>query len=78
MMRGMVGRWAVALIACAVMGAAQAKLPPPPVDQAKAEEAKAKEAAAAKLEAEQLGKAQDRAVENYKMQKGKAAAAEKK
>jgi len=78
MMRSMAGRWAVALIACAVMGAAQAKLPVPPVDQAKAEEAKAKEAATAKLEAEQLGQAQDRAVENYKKQKDKAAATEKK
>ncbi len=78
---GKAGRWMVALIACAAMGAAQAKLPvAPPSDEqkAKAAEAKAKADAAAKLEAEQLGKAQDRAAENYKKQKGKAATTEKK
>jgi len=69
------GRWAMVCFACVVMGAAQAKLPAPSEEQkAKAAEAKAKAAAAAKLEGEQLGKAQDRAVENYKKQKEKSAA----
>jgi hypothetical protein len=62
-------------VACAVMGVAQAKLPAPSEDQkAKAEEAKAKAAATTKLEGEQLGKAQDRAVDYYRKEKGKAAA----
>lgn len=69
------------LVACAV-GVAYAKLPPPPpVAPAKAEEAKMKAAEAAKKEAELLGKAQDRAVERYKREKGiktSAAAAPKK
>ncbi len=79
MKRGMAGRWVLALTACAVMGAAQAKLPPPSDEQkAKAAEAKAKADEAAKVEAEQLGKAQDRAAENYKKEKGKATATEKK
>ncbi len=80
-MRETAGRWAVAVIACAVLGAAQAKLPSQPAtdeQKAKAEEAKAKADAAAKLEAGQLGKAQDRAAGNYRKQKGKSAAAEKK
>ena len=71
------GRWAMVCVACAVMSAAQAKLPvaaPSEEQKAKAEEAKAKAAAAAKLEGEQLGKAQDRAVDHYKKEKGKSAA----
>ena len=52
--------------------AAQAKLPPaPPMgDVQKAAEAEKAKAAAAK-DAEELAKAQDRAVENYKKNKGK-------
>lgn len=58
--------------------AAQAKIPEPqatPEQQAKAEAAKAKAAEAAKKEADLLGKAQDRAADNYKKGKGKTAAA---
>lgn len=56
---------------------AQAKIPAPaatPEAAAKAAEAKAKAAEAAKKEDEQLGKAQDRAADNYKKGKGKAVA----
>ena len=54
----------------ATAGAVWAKLPAAPADPAKAE-AKAKADAAAKQkEAEQLGKAQDRAVANYRRNKG--------
>lgn len=59
--------------ACAV----HAKIPAPPAtpeQQAKAAEAKAKAGEAAKKEGEQLGKAQDRAAENYKKGKGRAVA----
>ena len=64
-----------ALLVCCAVGVAYAKLPPPPpVDPAKAEEAKMKAAEAAKKEAEQLAKAQDRAVERYKKEKGIATA----
>ena len=64
-----------ALLVCGAVGLAYAKLPPPPpVDPAKAEEAKMKAAEAAKKEAEQLAKAQDRAVERYKKEKGMATA----
>ena len=60
-----------ALLVCCAVGVAYAKLPPPaPVDPAKAEEAKMKAAGAAKKEAELLAKAQDRAVERYKKEKG--------
>ena len=63
------------LVAC-VVGVAYAKLPPaPPVDPAKAEEAKKKAADAAKKDADDLAKAQDRAVEHYKREKGIKAAA---
>lgn len=70
----------VTVLTAACMGlgaAAQAKIPAPPAtpeQQAKAEEAKAKAADAAKKEAERLGKAQDRAADNYKKGKGKAIA----
>jgi len=54
----------------ATAGAVWAKLPPAPADPAKAE-AKAKADAAAKQkDAEQLGKSQDRAVANYRKNKG--------
>lgn len=54
----------------ATAGAVWAKLPAAPADPAKAE-AKAKADAAAKQkDAESLGKAQDRAVANYRKNKG--------
>lgn len=60
-----------ALLVCGAVGMASAKLPaPPPVDPAKAEEAKKKAAETAKKEGELLAKAQDRAVNHYKKQKG--------
>ena len=51
-------------------GAVWAKLPAAPVDPAKAAEAKAKADEAAKKDAEKLGKSQDRAVANYRKNKG--------
>lgn len=55
---------------------AHAKLPAPgPEQEAKAAEAKAKAAEAAKKEADLLGRAQDRAADNYRKGKGKAMAA---
>ena len=54
----------------ATAGAVWAKLPAAPVDPAKAAEAKAKADEAAKKDAEQLGKAQDRAAVNYRKNKG--------
>ncbi len=60
-----------AVLACCMVGLAAAKLPaPPPADPAKAAEAKQKAADAAKKGSELLGKAQDRAVDRYKKQKG--------
>lgn len=60
-----------ALLVCGTVGMASAKLPaPPPMDPVKAEEAKKKTAEMAKKTADDLGKAQDRAVNNYKKQKG--------
>ena len=51
--------------------AAQAKLPPPTPEEKAAAAAKAEKAAAAKAkDAELLGKAQDKAVANYKKNKG--------
>ena len=51
--------------------AAQAKLPPPTPEEKAAAAAKAEKAAAAKAQAaDQLGKAQDKAVANYKKNKG--------
>lgn len=59
-----------ALLVCGAVGMASAKLPaPPPVDPVKAEEAKKKTAETAKKDADDLAKAQDRAVNNYKKQK---------
>ena len=51
-------------------GAVWAKLPAPPVDPAKAAEAKAKADEAAKKDAALLGKYQDKAVSNYRKNKG--------
>lgn len=60
-----------ALLVCGAVGMASAKLPaPPPVDPAKAEEAKKKAAETAKKDSEAMAKAQDRAVDRYKKQKG--------
>ena len=58
----------VAMVATA--GAVWAKLPAAPADPAKAAEAKAKADEAAKKEAELLGKYQDKAVANYRKNKG--------
>ena len=64
-----------ALLVCGAVGMASAKLPaPPPVDPVKAEEAKKKAAETAKKDADDLGKAQDRAANHYKKQKGGAKA----
>jgi hypothetical protein len=64
---------ALALTACLIgcaFGAASAKLPALTDEQkAKAAEAKVKADEAAKMDAERLGKSQDRAVENYKRAK---------
>lgn len=66
-----VTRIAVVLIAAGLAGPAWAKLPPPsPEAAAKAAEAKQKADEAAKKDAADLGKAQDRAVANYKRNKG--------
>jgi hypothetical protein len=68
-----------AMLVCGAIGAAYAKLPPPPpVDPAKAEEAKAAEATKKARDAEE--KAMDRVVERYKKEKGvtTAVAAKKK
>jgi hypothetical protein len=51
-------------------GAVWAKLPAAPADPAKAAEAKAKADDAAKKDAELLGKYQDKAVTNYRKNKG--------
>ena len=62
-------------------GLAYAKLPQAPMDdaaKAKAEEVKAKAAEAAKTEGEQLAKAQDRAADRYKNEKGIKTASPKK
>jgi len=60
-----------ALLIGGVVGLASAKLPaPPPADPAKAAAAKAKAAEGAKKAAAAMAKAQDRAAENYKRNKG--------
>lgn len=60
-----------ALLVAGSVGLAYAKLPPPTEEQkAKAAEAKEKAAVAAKKAGEALGKAQDRAVDNYRKAKG--------
>lgn len=72
---------AVLVVAMGLGGVAYAKLPtvaPTPEQQAKAAEAKAKADEAAKKDAEQLGKAQDRAADNYKRGKGRVVASAKK
>jgi hypothetical protein len=59
------------VVMAAAAGAVWAKLPPaPPADPAKAAEAKEKADAAAKKDADDLGKAQDRAAANYRKNKG--------
>jgi uncharacterized protein (DUF2147 family) len=54
----------------ATAGAVWAKLPAAPADPAKAAEAKAKADEAAKKDAAVLGKYQDKAVSNYRKNKG--------
>ena len=54
----------------ATAGAVWAKLPAAPADPAKAAEAKAKADETAKKDAELLGKYQDKAVTNYRKNKG--------
>ena len=59
-----------------VFAATHAKLPPPPAKSDAEKKAEADKAAATKAkDAESLGKAQDRAVANYKKQKGGASMA---
>jgi len=61
----------ITLARAATASAVWAKLPPaPPADPAKAAEAKKAADDAAKKEAELLGKYQDRAVANYRKNKG--------
>ena len=63
----------------AALGAAWAKLPPPPAKSDAEKAAEAEKAAAAKAkDAADLVKAQDRAVANYKKNKGASMAPEKK
>lgn len=58
------------------LGASYAKLPPPPAKSDAEKKAEADKAAAAKAkDAEMLGKAQDRAVANWKRNKGGASMA---
>jgi hypothetical protein len=65
-----------ALLVAGAVGVAYAKLPSPSEDaKQKAAEAKAKAGAAAKSAAEALAKAQDRAAEHYKREKGMTMAA---
>jgi hypothetical protein len=70
------------LAAGALIGAfaaSHAKLPPPPPKSDAEKAAEAEKAAASKAkEAEQLGKAQDKAVANYKKNKGVSMDAAKK
>ena len=59
------------VVMAATAGAVWAKLPPaPPADPAKAADAKKAADAAAKKDADDLAKAQDRAVANYRKNKG--------
>jgi hypothetical protein len=58
------------VVMAATAGAVWAKLPAAPADPAKAAEAKAKADDAAKKDAELLGKSQDKAVANYRKNKG--------
>jgi hypothetical protein len=71
-----------ALLVAGAVGMVNAKLPTPPMDdkaKAAAEEKKAKAAEQAKKDGENLAKAQDHAVANYKKEHGgKAVAVSKK
>jgi hypothetical protein len=60
----------MAVIMAATAGVVWAKLPAAPADPAKAAEAKAKADEAAKKDADLLGKYQDKAVANYRKNKG--------
>jgi hypothetical protein len=71
-------KWVPAILVAGTVGLAYAKLPPPTEEQkAKAVEAKDKADAAAKKQTEALVKAQDRAVERYKKEKGSGTVAAK-
>jgi hypothetical protein len=63
-------KWVPAIVVGCTVSLAFAKLPAPPVDPAKAAEAKQKAAENSKKAAEALARAQDRAVERYKKEKG--------
>jgi len=66
-------------LAAGAIAASHAKLPAPPAKTDAEKKADADKAAAAKAkEADELGKAQDRAVANYKKNKGISMAPEKK
>ncbi|HEU4351056.1 MAG TPA: hypothetical protein VFR66_04200 [Burkholderiales bacterium] len=66
-------------LAAGVIAASHAKLPPAPAKSDAEKAAEAEKAAAAKAkEAAELTKAQDRAVANYKKNKGASMAPEKK
>jgi hypothetical protein len=60
----------ITIAMAATAGAVWAKLPAAPADPAKAAEAKAKVDEAAKKDAALLGKYQDKAVNNYRKNKG--------
>ena len=60
----------MAVIMAATAGVVWAKLPAAPADPAKAAEAKAQADAAAKKDADLLSKYQDKAVANYRKNKG--------
>jgi hypothetical protein len=65
-------------LAAGVIAASQAKLPPPPAKSDAEKAAEAEKATAAKAkDAAELAKAQDRAVANYKKNKGISMAPEK-
>ena len=69
-MKGILATLAAGL-AAGLIAAAHAKLPPPPAKSDAEKAAEAEKAAAAKAkDADQLGKAQDKAVANYKKNKG--------
>ena len=66
-------------LAAGMIAVSHAKLPPPPAKTDAEKAAEAEKAAAAKAkDAEQLAKAHDRAVANYKKNKGVSMAPEKK
>jgi hypothetical protein len=66
-------------LAAGMIAVSHAKLPPPPAKTDAEKKAEADKAAATKTkDADDLGKAQDRAVANYKKNKGVSMSSEKK